>query len=125
MILYIIFSAIAVVFFTWRLSTKSGLSKQEKEVIQGCIKHYEDVIQIAEVTDDWYMLMHTNGVHGGLCYYLDIKGIPPKLKKWIKKVPNIYYKFWFRPPMRCYNRHGAIEALQYRVDKMKQLLEKY
>ena len=49
MIIYII---LAVILFSWWLYTKTRLSKKEREVIQGCIKHYEAVIQIAEVFDD-------------------------------------------------------------------------
>ena len=122
MIIYII---LAVILFSWWLYTKTRLSKKEREVIQGCIKHYEAVIQIAEVFDDWRDIIRTNKLDRGLCYYLIIQNIPKKLQKWIKKVPNTYKLYWYKTLYSCNTRHEAIEALQYRVDKMKQLLKKY
>ena len=71
-----------------------------------------------------------NRVNGGLCYYLSKNYVSKKLQKWIKRIPFTYYRegipiYWYIPPMDCNTRHEAIEALQYRVDKMKQLLKKY
>ena len=122
MIIYII---LAVILFSWWLYTKTRLSKKEREVIQGCIKHYEAVIQIAEVSDNWENVIRTNKLESGLCYYLITQGIPERLQKWIKKVPNTYKLYWYKTLYSCNTRHEAIEALQYRVDKMKQLLKKY
>jgi len=101
------------------------LSRKEKEIIKGCIKHYEAVIQIAEVSDNWEYLMTVNCVNEGLCNYLWFKNIPKKLRKWVKRVPCSYRKFWYIIPYYCYSRDEAIEALQYRVDRMKELLQKY
>ena len=83
MTIYIILTVITIVLLSWWLYTKTRLSKKEREVIQGCIKHYEAVIQIAEVFDDWYRLMIHNRVNGGLCYYLSKNYVSKKLQKWI------------------------------------------
>jgi len=131
MTIYIIFIVITIVLLSWWLYTKTRLSKKEREVIQGCIKHYEAVIQIAEVSDDWFTIMENNKVHAGLCRYLDRNRVPINLQKWVKRVSLMYgdfgmgCKFWYKIPAHCTKSYEAIEALQYRVDRMKELLVKY
>ena len=101
------------------------LSKKEKEIIKGCIKHYEAVIQLAGMTDNWRYLIIQNYIDYGLCYYLGKQNIPKRFKKWVKRVPRSYGAFWYIPPYFCTERYKAIDALQYRVDRMKELLQKY
>lgn len=61
------------------------LSKKEKEIIKGCIKHYEVVIQVVEVSDNWRYVMSVNLVSLGLCHYLSKKVYLKYLKNGLKE----------------------------------------
>jgi len=103
--------------------SNSKLNYKEKRVIRDTIRHYEKVISETN-GPNWAHVIYLNNVGDGVCKYLTRIGTPYHLTRWVNQVPKSYYSYWCPRPNDTNTKEIAVERLQYRVNRMKELLEK-
>lgn len=104
------------------------ISKELQKIFQQLIPIYEDAIKNLPVTN-WQMFLNNNFLQFGICYkaenclYKDLDD-----NKEMKKITKFFFKtntilnYWYKIPYHCEERDEVIECLQFRVDKMKELI---
>ena len=98
-----------------------------KELLPLLIAHYEKVIkEVTENTwgDTCYHIITKNSVDRGICYCANrVFNVNIYDKKWVKKAGKKDEPYWCLQPSWWTSKENNIERLQFRVDKMKKLIQ--
>lgn len=104
------------------INLKSKVSPDEKKCLKWVIKEYERVISEVKDKENWLFFISENGMGNGVCHFLRNHPIWG-YQTWITLIPRTIGGYWYRTPYLSSTKEAAIEALQFRVDKMKELVK--
>lgn len=95
-----------------------------KQHISNLIQYYSQCIEEIKKEDNWKKFIVNKKVASGVClaslaiFHIDIRYQPWIIFNYKENEP-----FWYTRPIDCWTKKEAIECLQFRVDKMKHILE--
>jgi hypothetical protein len=94
------------------------MNENLKEVFEKLIPIYEDAI--VNCPDEFRLYLDEKGLDTGICWASKhLLGIDVS-----DEMRKIEIGYWHRSPIQCRTKAEAIECLQWRVDRMKELISK-
>ena len=88
-----------------------------KEVFEKLIPIYEDAI--VNCPDDFMDYLYNKGLRLGICT-ASLRNLEINI---CDKMSEIEKGYWHKRPIECQTKAEAIDCLQWRVDKMKELIK--